>query len=80
MTSKSGQVSMSQRRTGRRLLQLAAVGLIGGSGTMLLLPVSHAVAASNTPAVLQASWFWQTAYEQANPPVAPPTTPPSEPS
>ncbi len=47
---------------------------------MLLLPASHAAAASSTPSVLQASWFWQTAYEQANPPVAPPAVPPSEPS
>jgi hypothetical protein len=64
----------------RRLFQLAAAGLIAGSGTMLLLPASHAAAANNTPAVLQASWFWQTAYEQASPPVAPPAVPPSEPS
>jgi hypothetical protein len=66
--------------TGRRLLQLAAAGLIAGSGTMLLLPASHAAAANSEPGVIQASWFWQTAYEQANPPVAPPTVPPSEPS
>jgi hypothetical protein len=64
----------------RRLLQLAAAGLVGSSGVMLLLPASHAVAANSAPAVIQGSWFWQTAYEQANPPVAPPTTPPSEPS
>ena len=78
----AGRHASAGRRAGagRRLFQLAAVGLIAGSGTMLLLPVSHAVAASNTPGVLQASWFWQSAYEQANPPVAPPTTPPTEPS
>lgn len=86
MTSKSERVSRSkqeagsQHATGRRLLQLVAAGLIAGSGTMLLLPASHAAAASLTPPVLQASWFWQTAYEQANPPVAPPAVPPSEPS
>ena len=74
VTSKLPQVN------GRRLLRVAAAGLIAGSGTMLLLPASHAAAASTTPPVIQASWFWQTAYEQANPPVAPPTTPPSEPS
>src|SRR5437764_5484310 len=71
---------MSEHVTGRRLVQLAAAGLIAGSTTMLMLPASPAAAAGGTPPVIQASWFWQTAYEQANPPVAPPTTPPSEPS
>jgi len=71
---------MSRPATGRRVLQLAAAGLIAGSGTMLLLPASHAAAATSTPSVIQGSWFWQTAYEQANPPVAPPAVPPSEPS
>lgn len=76
----SHRATGSQRATGRRLLQLAAAGLLAGSGAMLWLPASHAVAATGAPSVVQASWFWQTAYEQANPPVAPPTTPPSEPS
>jgi len=80
VTSKSERVSMYRHATVRRVLQVAAAGLIAGSSTMLLLPASHAAAASGTPAVIQASWFWQTAYEQANPPVAPPTTPPTEPS
>jgi hypothetical protein len=74
VTSKTQWVNV------RRLLQLAAASLLAGSGAMLLLPASHAAAASSTPSVLQASWFWQNAYEQANPPVAPPAVPPSEPS
>jgi hypothetical protein len=62
------------------MLQLAAAGLLATSATMLLLPASAASAAAAAPPVIQASWFWQTAYEQANPPVAPPAVPPSEPS
>jgi hypothetical protein len=64
----------------RHLLQVAAAGLLAGSATMLLLPASPAAAGSSSPAAVQASWFWQTAYEQSNPPVAPPAVPPSEPS
>lgn len=47
---------------------------------MLLVPGAHAAGPTSTsPAVLQEAWFWQNAYEQANPPVAetPPTTEPS---
>jgi hypothetical protein len=35
---------------------------------------------STKPGVLQAGWFWQTAYEQANPPVAAGPAPANEPS
>jgi hypothetical protein len=80
VTSKSQRVTMSQRITGRRVFQLAAAGLVASSGVMLLLPAPSAGAANLTPGVIQGSWFWQTAYEQANPPVAPPAVPPSEPS
>jgi len=46
---------------------------------MLLLPGGTADAATAKVGVLQQGWFWQNAYEQANPPVAqtPPTTEPS---
>ena len=46
---------------------------------MLLLPGGTAAAATAKVGVLQQSWFWQNAYEQANPPVAetPPATEPS---
>lgn len=84
MTSKPRQVNARhaapRRLAPRRVVQVAAAALLAGSGTMLLLPASHAVAAGTTPPVVQSSWFWQTAYEQANPPVAPPAAPPAEPS
>lgn len=47
---------------------------------MTFWPGSSAVAdTSVTPAVLQTAWYWQNAYEQANPPVAetPPATEPT---
>lgn len=49
---------------------------------MLLLPSGAAAAGSVSAnvAVLQEAWFWETAYQQANPPVAPPAAPPTEPS
>ncbi len=49
----------------------------------MLGPVAVAQAAgthSAEPGVLQTAWFWQTAAEQVNPPVAPPAAPPTEPS
>lgn len=74
----------------RRLSQLVLVALVA-PGTVLLGPVTAATAAGTTaattsgtvhahPAVLQSAWFWQSAYEQVNPPVAPPAAPPTEPS
>jgi len=59
--------------------------MLVGSASMLLLPPAHAAApmsatsvSTSTP-VLQQAWYWQNAYEQANPPVAeaPPATEPS---
>jgi hypothetical protein len=57
---------------------LAAVLLTAGA-TMLLLPGGTAAAATTKVGVTQQSWFWQNAYEQANPPVAQ-TPPAAEPS
>jgi hypothetical protein len=67
----------------RRGLQLAVLAALTGPGVVLLGPMTAAQAAgtqSATPGVLQSAWFWQTAAEQANPPVAPPAPPPTEPS
>jgi len=65
----------------RRCVQLLAVGTVAGSASMLLLPGAQASGPATTkPPVLQEAWFWQNAYEQANPPVAAPAAPPSEPS
>src|SRR5437764_6899153 len=52
------------------------------SGVMLVGSFAAADASGtlrSKPGVLQAAWFWQTAYEQANPPVAA-AAPASEPS
>jgi hypothetical protein len=47
---------------------------------MLLLPGAHAAGdVTAKPAVLQQAWFWENAYEQAQPPVAEPA-PATEPS
>ncbi|HEX4655327.1 MAG TPA: hypothetical protein VH274_06270 [Mycobacteriales bacterium] len=67
----------------RRVLQLAVLTVLTGPGVVLLGPVTAAQAAgsqSTQPGVLQTAWFWQTAAEQVNPPVAPPAPPPTEPS
>jgi hypothetical protein len=65
------------------VLQLAVLTVLTGPGVVLLGPVTAAQAASSQtvkPDVLQTAWFWQTAIQQANPPVAPPAAPPTEPS
>ena len=65
------------------MLQLAVLTALTGPGVVLLGPVTAAQAAgsqSAKPGVLQTAWFWQTASEQVNPPVAPPAPPPTEPS
>jgi len=65
------------------VLQLAVLTVLTGPGVVLLGPVTAAQAAGSQaakPGVLQTAWFWQTAIEQANPPVAPPAPPPTEPS
>ena len=63
----------------RRWLRLVAAALLAAAAAMLLLPAGSAAAATAKVGVLQQSWFWQNAYEQANPPVAetPPATEPS---
>jgi hypothetical protein len=66
----------------RRLLLAAGAGSVLTCGAMLVLPNGASAAGPVTAAesVLQQAWFWETAYQQANPPVAPPATPPTEPS
>ncbi|HET6816335.1 MAG TPA: hypothetical protein VFH66_03820 [Mycobacteriales bacterium] len=67
----------------RRLVQLAALVTLVLSGVMIAgsFTAADATATSSTkPGVLQAAWFWQTAYEQAAPPVAAGPAPASEPS
>lgn len=61
----------------RRFAQLATLLALTAPGVALLAPVAAASTAGVVtvkPDVLQAGWFWQTAYQQANPPVgeAPP--------
>ena len=62
-----------------RWLRLLAAVLLTAGAALLLLPGGTASAASTKAGVTQQSWFWQNAYEQANPPVAqtPPATEPS---
>jgi hypothetical protein len=65
------------------VLQLAVLTALTGPGVVLLGPVTAAQAAGTQtakPGVLQSAWYWQSAAEQANPPVAPPAAPPKEPS
>ena len=68
----------------RKALQLAVLGTLTVPGVVLLAPGAWAqplaAATSTKPDVLQTAWYWQTAYQQANPPVAPPAAPPTEPS
>lgn len=68
-------------------MQLAVLGTFTVPGVVLLAPGAWAqpmqsAGSAHTlkPAVLQTGWFWQTAYQVVNPPVAPPATPPTEPS
>ena len=69
------------RRTG---LRLAVMGALTVPGVALLAPGAWAAPAGTAhtakPTVLQTAWYWQTAYQQVNPPVAPPAAPPTEPS
>ena len=65
------------------MLPLAVLTVLAGPGVVLLGPAAVAQAAgthTSKPGVLQTAWFWQTAAEQVNPPVAPPAPPPTEPS
>jgi hypothetical protein len=66
----------------RRLVQVGALVTLIGSGVMIgsSFTAADATGTQRTkPGVLQAAWYWQTAYEQANPPVAA-ALPGSEPS
>src|SRR3954464_14466338 len=67
----------------RRFVQLGALLTLAVSGVMLGGSFTAADATgtqSTKPGVLQAAWFWQNAYEQANPPVAAGPLPTTEPS
>ena len=67
----------------RRFVQIGALLTLVLSGVMLAGSFTAADASgtlSTKPGVLQAAWFWQTAYEQANPPVAAGPAPVTEPS
>ena len=68
-----------RRPSVRTVARVIAVGVMAGSTSMLLLPGGTAAAATAKVGVLQQAWFWQTAYEQANPPVAQ-AAPATEPS
>src|SRR3954453_6167596 len=69
----------SNQRPMRRWLRLLAAALLAAGAAMLLLPGGTAAADAPKVVVTQQSWFWQNAYEQANPPVAE-TLPATEPS
>ena len=67
----------------RRLVQLGALLTLVLSGVMLAGSFTAADATAtqrSKPGVLQAGWFWETAYQQANPPVAAGPLPATEPS
>src|SRR3954453_13662941 len=67
----------------RRLVQVGALLTLAVSGVMLggsFTAADASGAQSTKPGVLQAAWFWQNAYEQANPPVAAGPLPTTEPS
>jgi hypothetical protein len=75
------------RRLARLLTLLALVTpgvALASAGTAVAATghtaTAHAAANVTKPGILQTAWFWQTAAEQANPPVAPPVAPPTEPS
>jgi hypothetical protein len=68
----------------RRTAQLVTLLALTSPGVALLGPAATASQAAGLiktkPAVLQAGWFWQTAYEQANPPIGEAPPPVTEPS
>lgn len=73
----------------RRLMRLLVLLALATPGMLVLVPAGIAQAAparsasasvSVSPTVLQSAWFWQTAYEQASPPVAAGPAPATEPS
>lgn len=60
------------------------MGVLTVPGVILLAPGAWAqplgTSHSTKPTVLQTAWYWKTAIQQVNPPVAPPAPPPTEPS
>jgi hypothetical protein len=62
-----------------RLVRALAVAVLATSAGLLALPGGTANADTSKVGMLQQAWFWQNAYEQANPPVAQ-SVPASEPS
>jgi hypothetical protein len=67
----------------RRSAQLVTLLALTAPGVALLGPGAMASATgliSAKPDVLQAAWFWQSAYQQANPPVGEAPPPITEPS
>jgi hypothetical protein len=63
--------AIMRRALTRRLAQASSAALLAGSAGMLLMPHAHAaIGTTAAPDLLQQAWFWQNAYEQANPPVA----------
>ena len=63
----------------RRWLRLLAAALLAAGSGDVAASRRHRAAATTKVGLIQQSWFWQNAYEQANPPVAqtPPATEPS---
>jgi hypothetical protein len=67
----------------RRTARLVTLLALASPGVALLGPAAVASQAGlvrTKPAVLQAAWFWQTAYQQANPPIGEAPPPVTEPS
>jgi hypothetical protein len=77
--SAASNITLMRRISTRSVARVVAVGALAGSASMLLLPGGTAAAATSKVPVLQQAWFWQNAWEQANPPVAQ-SLPATEPS
>ena len=77
--SVASKTTLMRRPSLRGLTRLVGVAVMAGSASMLLLPGGTAAAATAKVGVLQQAWFWQNAWEQANPPVAQ-SLPATEPS
>jgi hypothetical protein len=59
---------------------LATPGLLLVTAAPAVATSAHVAAKTGKPGVLQSAWYWQTALQQANPPVDPNTVPATEPS
>jgi hypothetical protein len=68
----------------RRSAQLGTLLALTAPGVALLAPAAVAAPSLGVttakPGVLQAAWFWQNAYQQANPPIGEAPPPVTEPS